>query len=108
VPGKFSLIVSYAYSGGDEMGYKVVYPQIGKLKYRKYRKPPNMVRIICSIAIIFVLILTLWQGGISVLLPGDPVVTENALQEMITSLRDGDPLAEAVTAFCREVVAGAQ
>lgn len=90
------------------MGYKVVYPQIGKLKYRKYRKPLNMVRIIWSIAVIIVLILTLWQGEISVLLPGDPVVTENALQEMIASLRDGDPLAKAVTAFCREVVAGAQ
>ena len=90
------------------MRYKIIYPQIGKHKYRKSRKPPNMVMIIWSIAIITALTFTLWQGSLSWLLPGDPVVTEFALQEMIDRLRDGEGLGQAVVTFCREVVAGAR
>ncbi len=90
------------------MGYKVLYPQVGKRKYRKFRKPPPKVLITSSIVIFMVLILTFWHGGLSWLLPGDPVVTENALQEMIDSLQNGETLGQAVVTFCREVVAGAR
>lgn len=43
-----------------------------------------------------------------VLLPGDPAVTAAALQNMTDGLRSGDSLLDAVTAFCREIVANAQ
>ena len=89
------------------MRYKIIYPQIGKHKYRKPRKPHNIMMITGSIAFIAVLMITLWQGSLSWLLPGDPVVTEFALQEMIDRLRDGEGLGQAVATFCREVVAGA-
>lgn len=89
------------------MRYKIIYPQIGKHKYRKPRKPPNIMMITGSIAFIAVLMITLWKGSLSWLLPGDPVVTEFALQEMIDRLQDGEGLGQAVVTFCREVVAGA-
>ena len=42
-----------------------------------------------------------------ILLPGDPEVTAAALQNMTDGLRSGDSLLDAVTAFCREIVANA-
>ena len=43
-----------------------------------------------------------------VLLPGDPEITANALQNMTDNLRSGESLLDAVTAFCREIIANAQ
>ena len=92
------------------MGYKVMYPQFGKHRLQRQRKKPIKVQIVILTAIFLVVLIafSVWQQGSSWLLPGDPVVTENALQEMIDGLRDGQGLAEAVTTFCREVVSGAR
>ena len=43
-----------------------------------------------------------------VLLPGDPAVTAAALENMTDNLRSGDSLLDAVTTFCREILANAQ
>jgi hypothetical protein len=42
-----------------------------------------------------------------VLLPGDPAVTAAALENMTEGLRSGESLLDAVTAFCREIIANA-
>lgn len=39
------------------------------------------------------------------LLPGDGAVTAQALGALVTDLRTGAPMGEAVTAFCREIIA---
>lgn len=88
------------------MGYKVMYPQVGKRKCRNLRKPPPKAAITALLGIVLALILTVWQGGLSWLLPGDPEVTGDALQTMLDSLSDGERLGDAVVTFCREVVAG--
>lgn len=92
------------------MGYKVIYPQVGKRRYSKYRKMTNKTQLAVLVTICFVLVLAVihWSVGLSWLLPGDPIVTENALREMIDSLRAGEALGQAVVTFCREVVAGAR
>ena len=41
----------------------------------------------------------------SVLLPGDPSAAETAFSRMVEDLRMGESLTDAVTAFCRTVVA---
>ena len=42
------------------------------------------------------------------LLPGDPAVTAAALENMVDNIKDGNSIAEAVTAFCREIVENAE
>ena len=42
-----------------------------------------------------------------VLLPGDPAVTAAALDEMLSDIRDGVPIVEALKTFCQEIVAHA-
>lgn len=38
------------------------------------------------------------------LLPGMPSVTQQALETMVSELRDGDPLRDAFTAFCEQII----
>lgn len=38
------------------------------------------------------------------LLPWDPTVTEQAFQEMISTLKQGEPAGNALSAFCREIL----
>lgn len=92
------------------MGYKVFYPTVGKRKYPKHKKLPQWVLYtgICGTSALFFLLYCLWQGSISVLLPGDPEVTGPALEVLIDRLSSGEALGDAVMAFCREVVAGAR
>jgi hypothetical protein len=40
------------------------------------------------------------------LLPGDEEITASALEGMVSDLRAGEPVREAVEAFCREILAG--
>ena len=42
------------------------------------------------------------------LLPGDPAVTENALQDMVTDIRAGDDMRDAFAAFCQKILEGAE
>ena len=92
------------------MGYKIYYQTVGKRKYPLRHKMPNWMLYtgICGAFAAILLLYSLWQGGFSWLLPGDPAVTGPALQTLIERLTDGEALGDAVTAFCREVVAGAR
>lgn len=42
------------------------------------------------------------------LIPGDRAVTSAAFSQMLASLRDGAPCTQAFTAFCREIIDGAE
>jgi len=91
------------------MGYKLYYETVGKRKYPQHPNAPK-VRLAVGITLgicAFLLGLTIQHGGFAWLLPGDPEVTGPAIQTLIDRLADGEGLGEAVTAFCREVVAGA-
>lgn len=46
----------------------------------------------------------LWARDL--VLPGDAEVTAAALEGMVCDLRDGEPMGEALEAFCREILAG--
>lgn len=42
------------------------------------------------------------------LLPGDPNVTFNALQDFSNSVKAGESVSDSITAFCREIIENAQ
>lgn len=42
------------------------------------------------------------------LLPGDAVQTEASLSAFVENIRAGEPLSDAVTTFCREIIDHAQ
>lgn len=91
------------------MGYKIHYgPRI--LAEKKKGRWKIAVAVALGLAIILVAWDILTSGypmGIW-LLPGDGEVTAMALDTMVESIRDGEPLGEAITIFCKEIIDHAQ
>ena len=59
----------------------------------------------------FLLGAVLWvraNGIPECLIPGDPTVTKQAAQTFLTLMQEGEPLRDAVTVFCKEVLSGVQ
>lgn len=88
-----------------DVGYRIDYG--GSVK----KKPPTKkIALLFSAASIAALLI--WPAGRravqKLLLPGDPEVTVTALQGLATDLGEGESVKEAVTAFCREIIADGQ
>ena len=95
------------------MGYRVEYKSFGEEK--RQPKVGQYKKAIMAAALVMVLTggaLTVKLTGLpwvqKYLLPGDPEVTAAALEQMVDDLRSGYSFADAVTAFCREIMENAQ
>ena len=88
------------------MGYKFSYLAVGKRRYPTRKSQPTWALPVGLITGLF-LAITIYNKGPNWLLPGDPEVTEAALSIMIERLSEGEAFGEAVTAFCKEIIAGA-
>lgn len=94
------------------MGYRIEYGSQDEL--RKPLKNKHRYSAIAAAVCILALVagaMAIKHTGLTwvkeVLLPGDPAVTATALENMVDHIKDGDSIAEAVTAFCREIVENA-
>ena len=89
------------------MGYKIVYGQEENLSPARRE---GRIRILTTAFFLVFCLLTgaLWPEGREALqrvfVPGAPTATEAAFQNLVTDLRLGEPLADALTVFCRRVV----
>ncbi len=87
------------------MSYRIEY------KYDKKYKPKRNTKhwlILCGVTVlliagIYALQFVNWEA----LLPGDPKITGDALDRLVSSIGGGEPIAEAFSAFCQEIVAHA-
>lgn len=91
--------------GGGLVGYRIEYGS-GMAKRRKVRQRriPALWLVLCAAAAALMIPgvrMALWQW----MLPGDGVVTAEALGELVTNLREGESFGEAVSVFCREIIA---
>jgi len=89
------------------MSYQILYGQTNK----KEKKPKSWALITVIMLILGIMVGFRIAGiepiSLKSLLPGDGTVTAAAVDEMVTSLRCGDRLLDAVDVFCRTVVEGA-
>ena len=89
------------------MGYRIVY---GEDPFREKPRGRGRLRVLTAgFALAFVvLVRVFWPQGTSllrqVLLPGPDAA---AFQQMAADIRAGEPVDDAVTAFCRSVVENA-
>ena len=90
------------------MSYKIQYtPETA------YRYPQNKAKKFKwgDIAVLFCILAALtwfrFYGIPEFLIPGDPVVTKAAASGFVAQIRSGEPLREAVTVFCKEILIGA-
>lgn len=91
------------------MSYNIVYGK-DKRRYPGPKSPWKKPLIYALIAL--TLIVTAHVTGLSAaiwrfLLPGDPTVTEAALIGMVENIKNGVSLSDTVTAFCQEIIHGA-
>ncbi len=79
-----------------------------RLHIANKRNIKKYVKWIFAITICISLFFALSNNKVrTVLLPGNPQVTERALTELVENMRHGDSIKDAVTVFCREILENA-
>lgn len=92
------------------MAYHVAYGPPIPERYQKKRYNPLRLQVMTAVCLlVFVLLVKAWfpvgtQKLQQLLLPGAPSVTQQALDELVTNIRSGDPLNAAFTAFCQHII----
>lgn len=93
------------------MGYRILYDnekmQISKDNDKYFGKRMISFSLVCLL-ILGSLKMIGWDRIKNYLLPGEPEVTETAINSMIESIRTGASVKDAVTAFCVEIIEYAQ
>ena len=91
------------------MSYKIVYGPMPDVP--KVRKGGTLrLRMLTAVFLLLFVFLVgqAWPEGREVLrrclIPGEPTVTEALFADMLSEIRAGEPVEEAVTAFCRELM----
>ena len=94
------------------MSYRVEYGVSGEsvfINTDKLRRKKRGVRIICAMLVVAVLAYGIVNGWIwDFFFPGHNEITKAAAENMIAEIREGEPVADAVTAFCKEIVQNGQ
>ena len=87
------------------MGYRIMYQSIGK--HSNFQSTGRIKKVIVlSAAVLCIGALIAFRNVLlQWILPGDPVVTGRALENMIQSLQNGVQFQDAITAFCKEIIA---
>lgn len=95
---------------GDSMAYTVRYTQPGSMERNKIPASEGRRKIL--IAVLLAVLMLFGTGRLlsdskvqELLIPGDPAVTKQAFTEMTQSIRDGQPVDDAIVAFCRQIIA---
>ncbi len=90
------------------MSYSVYYSTKGIARYRSGTKKKVLRRFLLGITVAgacFTLFCAPVRNRlIQVFFPGDHAVTKEAATQMIADIRDGQPVREAVSAFCQEIL----
>lgn len=95
------------------MGYRVDYGPVMRRKQNPIMDAVKMQLMTTAFVLMFILgVKAYWPDGAqqlrSWLLPGAVSGTGSAVSELVEDLRDGTSLAEAVTAFCQQIIADAK
>ena len=93
------------------MGYRVEYDSVKKVRGVQKRTAGRLAMTGVFFLVFLVLVACFWPEGASILrdalLPGDSAVTAAALEELARQVSQGTDLSQAVTEFCRDLLAGA-
>lgn len=93
------------------MGYRIDYGPVKKVRGVE-KRTSRLAALTGVFLLLFVItICCFWPEGTAalrrMLLPGDPVVTAAAMEELADSLRTGEELYDSLRAFCVRILEGA-
>ena len=91
------------------MSYRIVYGPMPPVREARRSGPLRFQVLTALFLLLFVLLVRqAWPEGTQTLrrflIPGEPTVTEEAFSGMIGEIRAGEPVGDAVTAFCRQIM----
>lgn len=91
------------------MAYRIVYGQPAPKPVERRSSPKHIQAMTAVCLLTFFMLVKIWfpagtQKLRQYLLPGNPTVTQQALDELVTSVRHGDALRDAFTVFCQEII----
>lgn len=91
------------------MPYRIDYGHPSDKKYPVPTIRSHLLSLTAGAFTLFVLLTgTFWPEGREalrdLLIPGDPEITAEAFSTLVTEVREGEDLSEAVAAFCREII----
>ena len=94
------------------MAYYIHYSPDTAKRYPPKRQTSTGVGRLLKIGIIITVVVLMvfsYRSGVlrEVFIPGDPVITTAAFDNLITSLKEGTGLQVAVQAFCAEIIQNA-
>lgn len=90
------------------MGYQIMYSPEDNHKYptiKSRRKHRWLIPVVISVALFISAGIPKVRNHLEYLLiPGDTQITKAAFSAMLEQIKTGEPINEAVTAFCREII----
>ena len=94
------------------MGYRIEYGSGSAVTYSDKKLRSRRMQLTACFFLLFCTVASSvwpsqWRRAKDYLIPGNPAVTKAAFSGMTEQLRLGENLEDAVVAFCREVVDGA-
>ena len=91
------------------MAYKVQYTPQDNYRYptvnqyvKKRRSGIGIVLLLCLLVLLIA-----YNGLPDYLIPGDPYITRTAAVEMVSNMKNGASVKDAVFAFCKQILEGA-
>ena len=105
----FCLVPVYILSRGGYLPYSVCYgaEESGRYQGKSALGRKKSRYVVTITLLILTIVLTIWyrESLVSWLIPGDDQITIQFTEELISDIRDGMPIGEALTTFCEEIVA---
>lgn len=93
------------------MSYRISYDGKAEKTFFKEKDSKKYIRytLMCIAGMIVAILLYANKPKIeNIIYPGDPQVTKNAVATMISDIRSGEDVKDAVMAFCQEIVDNAE
>ena len=109
-------ILSHPLIGWTEvifMAYRISYAPPVPESHRPQKDPLRLQVMTAVCLLVFTLLVKTWfPAGTDklrqLLIPDVPSVTQQALDGFVIDIREGDPLADAFTAFCQHIISHGQ
>ncbi len=91
------------------MSYRIEYGPDIPPQYREKSTSGRLQTMICVFLLLFALLVRQFfpAGTMALrtfLLPGSPSVTQQALDELVRDVHDGEAFGDAFTAFCEQII----
>lgn len=92
------------------MAYRIAYSPENNARYPQVKKTrKNYWGKWVVVTVLILAAAWISQRGIpDIFIPGDPDHTKAATNIMLELIKEGEPVEEALTAFCKEIIDGAQ